>query len=95
MIEFLNLTVMSNSSSVNEGVLAILAFPFVAAGGFYYAMYRRYRNHDKHYQYEQNTDIKVFNMQQSDVKIDSVRGVSNKKIKGDNSNSHRTRVQRF
>ncbi len=95
MIEFLNLTVMSNSSSINEGILAILAFPFVVAGGFYYAMYRRYRNHDKHYQYEQNTDIKVSNMQQSDVKIDVVRGTSNNRIKGDNSKTHRNRVQRF
>lgn len=95
MIELLTLTVISSSSSHEQGMLAVLALPFIIAGAFYYAVYRRYRNHDKSYQYEQNTDVKISNLQHSDVQIDVVKGTSDRKIKGDNSNEHRNRVQRF
>jgi len=78
-----------------DGILFLLALGPASAAGFYWAIYRHYRNTDKSHAYERETAVEVLALtgQQDDRRVDTVRGTRNKRIEGDNVANHRQRVR--
>lgn len=78
-----------------DGILFLLALGPASAAGFYWAIYRHYRNTDKSHAYERETAVEVLALtgQQDDRRVDTVRDTRNKRIEGDNVANHRQRVR--
>ncbi len=81
----------------NDGILFLLALGPVGAVGFYWAMYRHYRNTDKSHAFENETAVEVLALtgSEADRKVDEIRGTRSARIQGDNSGNHRDRVQKM
>lgn len=75
--------------------ISILAAGPAGAVGTYWALYRYYRNDDKSHSFERETLIEAQPVQGAKAKVDHISKTRASKIKGDNSSSHRTRVQRL
>ena len=78
----------------SEAIL-LLALGPVSAAGFYWAIYRHYRNTDKSHAYEHETAVEVLALTgaESDRKVDEVRATRSSRIQGDNVGNHRQRVK--
>ena len=81
---------MDNGSSS----LLLWAGP-VSAVGFYWALYRHYRNTDKSHAFERETAVEVITLSGSeqDRKVDEIRGTRSSEIDGNNVGEHRKRVK--
>ncbi len=81
---------MDNDSSS----LLLWAGP-VSAVGFYWALYRHYRNTDKSHAFERETAVEVITLSGSeqDRKVDEIHGTRSRKIDGNNVGEHRKRVK--
>ncbi|HMR68898.1 MAG TPA: hypothetical protein PKA84_01565 [Rubrivivax sp.] len=79
----------------SEAILLLLALGPVSAVGFYWAIYRHYRNTDKSHAYEHETAVEVLALTgaESDRKVDEVRATRSSRIQGDNVGNHRQRVK--
>lgn len=66
------------------------------AAGFYWAMYRYYRNTDKSHAFERETEIRRLSLTgaEHDIKVDEIRGTRESRIRGDNLRDYRRRVRR-
>ncbi len=75
--------------------LYLLALGPVGAVGFYWAMYRHYRNTDKSHAFEHETAIEVLALtgNEADRKVDEIRGTRSAHIQGDNMANHRQRLR--
>jgi hypothetical protein len=78
-----------------ETILFLLALGPASAVGFYWLIYRHYRNTDKSHAFEHETAVEVLALSGSegDHKIDEVRGTRAARVEGDNVDNHRQRVQ--
>jgi hypothetical protein len=78
-----------------DGILFLLALGPASAAGFYWAIYRHYRNTDKSHAFERETAVEVLALSGSehDHKVDEVRGTKRARIEGDNMGAHRERVR--
>jgi hypothetical protein len=79
----------------SDAILFLLALGPVGAVGFYWAMYRYYRNTDKSHAFEHETAVEVLALSgsEADHQVDEVRGTRATRIPGENGNEHRQRVQ--
>lgn len=89
----LEIAVLSTSG---EGApLWLLAAGPAGALGTYWALYRYYRNTDKSHAFERDTLIEPGQVDAVERKIDHISKTRETEIEGDNSDSHRSRVQRL
>jgi len=81
----------------SDTVLLLLALGPASAAGFYWLIYRHYRNTDKSHAFEHETAVEVLALTgaENDRKVDEVRGTRAARIQGDNVGEHRRRVQRM
>lgn len=77
-----------------DAIFWLLALGPASAAGFYWAIYRHYRNTDKSHAYEHETAVEVLALtgSEGDRKVDEVRGTRERRIRGDNVDKHRQRV---
>jgi hypothetical protein len=73
----------------------ILAAGPAGGAATYWALYRYYRNTDKSHAYERDTLIAAQPVQGHQEKVDHISRTRDSDIDGDNSSSHRQRVQRL
>lgn len=78
-------TLASSSDDGGDGLLYILLLGPASGFLFYGAMMRRYRNHDKRFRYEHDSDSEIGNVQSFDRKVDRLVGTRASRIRGDNS----------
>ena len=64
------------------------------ATGFYWALYRYYRNTDKSHAFERETRVEAQPVTGSDRKVDTIIGTREPRIRGDNVHDYRQRVRR-
>lgn len=78
-----------------DAILLLLSLGPISAVGFYWALYRHYRNTDKSHAFERETAVEVLTLTgaENDRKIDEIRGTRDTQIKGENGAQHRQRVQ--
>lgn len=78
-----------------DGILFLLALGPASAAGFYWAIFRHYRNTDKSHHFERETAVEVLQLtgSEGDRKVDEIRGTRAKAIEGDNKANHRQRAQ--
>lgn len=76
-------------------VLLLLAIGPISATGFYWAIYRYYRNIDKTHAFERETAVQLLALTgtEADRKVDENRGTRATRIRGDNVHQHRQRVK--
>ena len=78
----------------DDGGLALLLAGPASASGLYWALYRHYRNTDKSHAFERETAVEAKRVTGADEKVDEVKGTRDSRIRGDNVNADRERVQR-
>ncbi len=78
----------------NDNILFLLALGPASAAGFYWLIYRHYRNTDKSHAFERETAVEVLILTgtEADRKVDEVRGTRAPRMEGDNVGNHRQRV---
>jgi hypothetical protein len=81
---------MSDDSS-----LALLLLGPAGATGLYWMLYRHYRNTDKSHAFEHETAVEAKPVTGTDRKVGDIKGTRESRIKGDNVNAYRDRVQRI
>jgi hypothetical protein len=79
----------------DDNGLALLALGPAGAIGLYWALYRYYRNTDKSQAFERETKVDAQPVTGSDTKIGTNNGTRDKRIRGDNVDEYRARVQRM
>lgn len=77
----------------DDSALWLLLGP-AGAAGFYWAMYRYYRNTDKSHAFERETRVEAQPVTGSDRKVDTITGTRETRIRGDNVGDYRQRVRR-
>ncbi len=79
------------------GEFLMLLLGPTGGAGFYWAMYRYYRNTDKSHAFERETAINAQPVTGADRdhKVDEITGTQEKRIRGDNVHEYRQRVQRI
>ena len=81
----------------SDAILFLLALGPASAAGFYWVIYRHYRNTDKSHAFEHETAVEVLALTgaeaEADRKVDEIRGTRSPRIQGDNVGNHRQRVQ--
>lgn len=83
-------------STEGEGMLWwLLAAGPAGAVATYWALHRYYRNTDKTHEYERDTLVQAQPPTGEEQKISHIRKTQKSSISGDNSSSHRSRVQRL
>lgn len=92
LTETANTVTLANSSSDSDGILYLLLAGPAAGFIFYGAMMRRYRNHDKRYEYEHRSASEVDELQTYDQKVNRIVGTRSRRIQGANSNDPRQRL---
>ena len=80
--------------SDDSGLWLLLLGP-AGATGLYWALYRYYRNTDKSHAFERETTVVAKPVTGSDAKVDEIKGTQEKRIRGDNGQAYRQRVQRM
>ena len=78
----------------DDGSLALLLLGPAGATGLSWALYRHYRNTDKSHAFERETLVDARPVTGSEHKIDEIKGTQETRIRGDNVNDYRKRVQR-
>lgn len=78
--------VLADSSSDSDGILWLLLLGPASGFVFYGAMMRRYRNHDKRFHYEHDSESEMASLQAYDHKVNKIVGTRSRRIQGDNSN---------
>lgn len=80
----------------DDSILALLALGPVSAVGFYWMLYRHYRNTDKSHGFEHETHVvaQPVTGADADVKVNEVRGTQETGIRGNNVGDYRRRVKR-
>ena len=78
----------------DDSGIALLALGPAGAVGLYWALYRYYRNTDKSHAFERETLVDARPVTGSEHKIDEIKGTQETRIRGDNVNDYRKRVQR-
>ncbi len=73
----------------------LLAAGPAGAAATYWAFFRYYRNNDKSHAFERDTIIDAQPVQGGEEKIGHISKTRDSDIDGDNSGSHRQRVQRM
>ncbi len=78
-----------------DTILFLLALGPASAAGFYWLIYRHYRNTDKSHAFEHETAVEVLALTgaEGDRKVGEVRGTRAARIEGDNVGNHRQRVR--
>jgi len=79
----------------DKDLVWLLAAGPAGAAATYWSVYRYYRNTDKTHQYERDTIIDPQPVQGGEQRIDHISKTRDSDIDGDNSGSHRKRVQRL
>ncbi len=79
---------------MDENELLLLLLGPAGSVGFYWAMYRYYRNTDKSHAFERETAVEVRPVSGSDQKVDAIRGTQKSSIDGNNVRDYRRRVRR-
>ncbi|MGE3306557.1 MAG: hypothetical protein AB7I52_11365 [Rhizobiaceae bacterium] len=66
------------------------------AVGLYWYLYRYYRNTDKSHAFERETAVvaKPVTGEEADQKVDEIKGTQESRVRGDNVNAYRQRVER-
>jgi hypothetical protein len=79
-----------------DGELWLLLAGPAGATGLYWFLYRYYRNTDKSHAFERETAVvaKPVTGSDADQKIDEVKGTRETRIRDDNVNAYRQRVER-
>lgn len=90
-MEWLQGLTLAAVGSDYEGPFFWLLGP-VGGIGFYTATYLRYRNTNKRFAYEQHTTSEMTGVQGADRRVSAVRGVTNRRIQGENASSPTTRL---
>jgi len=85
---------VSASESEDSPWFVLLLGPLGAAG-VYWMLYRYYRNTDKSHAFERETLVHAKPVTGNDRKVDRVVGTQRSKIKGNNVDKHRERVNRI
>lgn len=80
--------------SDDSGLWLLLLGP-AGATGLYWGLYRYYRNTDKSHSFERETAVNAKLGTAFDGKIDEIKGTRETRIRGDNVNEFRQRVQRI
>ena len=80
--------------SSSDYPLPILAVGPVAGVLVYLGIYSRYRNKDKRYRYESESDVEVGNMMMRDRRVQHRTGVRGRRMEGANDHEHLDRVRR-
>ena len=93
MLETLTVVVMATSG--DSAPLWLLAAGPAGAVATYWSLYRYYRNTDKSHAFERDTLIKAQPVQGSEEKVDHISRTRDSDIDGDNSEDHRSRVERL
>ncbi len=80
----------------DDSILALLALGPASAVGFYWMLYRHYRNTDKSHGFEHETHVvaQPVTGADADVKVNEVRGTQETGIRGNNVGDYRRRVKR-
>lgn len=80
----------------DDGSLFWLLLGPAGGAGFYWAMYRYYRNTDKSHNFEHETAVNAQPVEgmEDDRKIREIKGTSNSRAEGDNVKEYRKRVKR-
>lgn len=87
---------LSHGSSSSGGELLLLASGPIVGALVYGAIYRRYRNSDKSFNFERETVVaQTAPVTGSDTKIGETKGTRESRIEGGNSDRDRQRVQRL
>jgi hypothetical protein len=81
----------------DDGGLWLLALGPAGATGLYWALYRYYRNTDKSHAFERETAVEARPVTgfEGDRKVGEVKGTRETRIKGDNVQAFRSRVERI
>ncbi len=92
----LNLILNTINIDAGQGAVWFFVFgiPIALAVSFYTLMYKFYRNTDKNYNYEKETHVKMYNVQNVDIMVGTNNGTTERYIKSRNDNNHRFRVTR-
>ena len=77
----------------DHGAFLLLLGP-AGGAGFYWAMYRYYRNTDKSHAFEHETAVEAQPVTGTDEKIGENNGTQETSIDGDNAGAYRQRVER-
>lgn len=80
----------------NDSSLALLALGPAGAVAVYWMLYRYYRNTDKSYFFERETNVQAQPVTgtEADRKVDEIRGTQATEIRGNNVGDYRRRVER-
>ena len=81
--------------SDDGGGLALLLLGPAGGVGFYWLLYRYYRNTDKSHAFERETKVDAKPVTGSDQKIGTNNGTRESRISGDNVAAYRARVKRM
>ena len=81
-------------ASDDDGLVWLLAAGPAGAVATYWTIYRYYRNTDKSHAYERDTIIESQPVQGGEEKVGHISKTRDSGIDGDNSGTHRQRVQR-
>lgn len=87
-------TTLIVAASDGDGPLWLLALGPAGAAGFYWAVWRAYRNTDKSHSFEHETEVVVSNMTGHDIKVGTNNGTTERWVRGRNDNKPRQRVGR-
>lgn len=79
----------------DDGLVWLLAAGPAGAAATYWSLYRYYRNNDKSHAFERDTIIAAQPVQGEREKINHISRTRDSDIDGDNSQQHRTRVERL
>jgi len=79
----------------DDSLMWLLAAGPAGAVATYWALFRYYRNTDKSHAYERDTLIEAQPVQGGEQKVKHISKTRKSGISGDNSGSHRKRVQRM
>ena len=90
-----SLMVVAMATSGDSAPVWLLAAGPAGAGATYWALYRYYRNNDKSHAFERDTLIKAQPVTGDEDKIDHISRTRDSDIDGDNSEKHRSRVERL
>jgi len=94
-IDLINAVVPALVQASDDGLLLLLAAGPASGAATYWAIYRYYRNTDKSHAFERDTIIEAQPVQGREEKVGHISKTRDSDIDGDNSRSHRQRVQRI
>lgn len=85
-------TYLADSSSEGDGAGFVVAFAFIAGFCFFFFVWKYYRNANARFKFEEQTSADAKNVQGTDVKVNTRRGLSSSSISGRNDSDATARV---